>query len=187
MKKIIAATLMTGAMFTASAYADVEMTIYYSNTCPHCHHARDFTRNTLIYEYPTLAVKQVNVGEEANRAAFQKVVRDCKYKTGGIPIITIGDKCFQGYGTDETTGNEFRETINANLTDAERETAAANRAAMAANPEQFRADNASRLDSLREQIGTPQKKNDGTPVIFWVILGVLVAGLGFVLLRKGKK
>ena len=51
MKKLslLSAVLGLGFMGTASA-ADV--TIYYSPSCPHCHHARDFAINTLVYEYP---------------------------------------------------------------------------------------------------------------------------------------
>jgi glutaredoxin len=181
MKKMIAAVLVAGAFFIPSAHAGVDMTIYYSNTCPHCHHARDFVRNTLIYEYPTLAVKQINVMDEGNRALFQKAVSDCGYENGGIPVITINGKCFQGYGTDDTTGNEFRETIDGSLSADERSAVAENRAAMAADADRFKAARADRLNAMSEQIDASQKKNDRTPVIFWAILVVLVAGLGFVL------
>ena len=66
MKKLSIMGIIAGAMFGAAANA-ADITIYYSPTCPHCHHARDFISNTLIYEYPDLRVTTVNVMESANR------------------------------------------------------------------------------------------------------------------------
>ena len=40
--------LFVGLMSVANA---ADITIFYSPSCPHCHHARDFFKNELIYEY----------------------------------------------------------------------------------------------------------------------------------------
>ena len=188
MRKLIANCYLLIAICGASAaYADVEMTIYYSPSCPHCHHARDFTSDYLVYEYPTLKVKNINVMDQANRPAFEKVIKDCKFQSGGVPIIVIDEKCFQGFGTADTTGNEFRRTIDAMLTADEKAAADAVRAEFESSPDQFRTQHADRLSAISEQTESAEKKNDNSPIVFWVILGVLVVALGFVVLRKKKK
>ncbi|MCL2331537.1 MAG: hypothetical protein FWC61_03270 [Proteobacteria bacterium] len=184
MRKLILTSVM--AMATFGAFAAADMTIYYSPTCPHCHHARDFTSQYLVYEYPTLKVTNVDVTNQANYPAFQKVIKDCGYDSGGVPIVVINGKCFQGFGTPETTGNEFRGTLDAGLTADEKATAAANRAEMAANPDQYRSRHADRLNAITEQAGQPEKKTENSGLVFWAVLGVLVVALGFVLLRKKK-
>ena len=48
MKKISALFALFGLAFIGTASA-ADITVYYSPTCPHCHHARDFISNNLIY------------------------------------------------------------------------------------------------------------------------------------------
>ena len=76
MKKLslLSAILGLGFMGVASA-ADV--TIYYSPSCPHCHHARDFATNTLIYEYPELKITMVDVTNPQNTPLFQEALKKC--------------------------------------------------------------------------------------------------------------
>lgn len=186
-KKLYAVALMLGALVVTPSLAAVDMTIYYSETCPYCHMARDFAKNHLIYEYESLAVTQIDVTQEGNRDAFRKVVKDCGYASGGIPIVTIGDKCFQGYGGDDATGREFRDAIDGQLSADERAAAAKNRAALAENPDTYRTEHASRTDAIQASVSDVQKKTDKSPIVFWAILAVLVAGLGFVVFRKKKK
>ena len=52
MKKLSALIAMCGLAFVGAASA-ADITVYYSPTCPHCHHARDFIAQNLVYEYPT--------------------------------------------------------------------------------------------------------------------------------------
>ena len=58
MKKILFALM--GLIFAGGANA-ADITIFYSPTCPHCHHARDFISSTLIYEYGDLKVSEINI------------------------------------------------------------------------------------------------------------------------------
>ena len=62
MKKLSFLSAVLGLTFVGAASA-ADITIYYSPSCPHCHHARDFISNTLVYEYPELKVTAVNVME----------------------------------------------------------------------------------------------------------------------------
>ena len=172
-------------LYVGFANAAADMTIYYSPNCPYCHYAIDFTADHLVYEYPSLKVTKVNVMEESNRPAFERVIKECGFQSGGVPIITISGKCFQGFGR-ETTSNEFRATIDALVSEDEQANAESVRAAMTENADAFRAQHSDRRSAIVEKSDT-QKKTENSPIIFWAILVVLVAALAFVVLRKRKK
>ena len=65
MKKLSIVSAVMGLAFVGAASA-ADITVYYSPTCPHCHHARDFISNNLVYEYPMIKVTEVNVMDQAN-------------------------------------------------------------------------------------------------------------------------
>jgi len=45
-----------GSLLIIGSASAADITIYYSPTCPHCHHARAFIDNELVYEYKTIKV-----------------------------------------------------------------------------------------------------------------------------------
>ncbi len=186
MQKFSLVSAMIGALVFGSANA-ADITIYYSPSCPHCHHARDFISDTLIYEYPELKVTEVNVTVDANREVFRKVIKKCEYKSGGVPVMVIGDKCFQGYA--DFMQDDMRRAIEVDMSDSARAVAAENKAALATDADAFRTSHADRKSAISEYDGADaQKKNDG-PSLGWLygLLGLLVVGLGFVLVRGRKK
>lgn len=189
MKKtsILSATMGLAFMGAASA---ADITIYYSPTCPHCHHAREFISETLVYEYPALKVTQVNVMDEQNLSAFQTALEKCKYESGGVPVMVIGEKCFQGYA--DFMQQELRDAIEADMSDDDKQTAAANKAEMEKDAAGFKTANADRANAVSEYdatVAAEQAKDaaSGSSWVFWAVLIALVAGLGFVVLRKGKR
>ena len=197
MKKLSIMGIIAGAMFGAAANA-ADITIYYSPTCPHCHHARDFISNTLIYEYPDLKVTTVNVMESGNRSEFTDALKKCEYESGGVPVLVIGEKCFQGYA--DSMADDLRAAIEVDMDDAAKSVAAENKKSLAADAGAFKKAHEDRLTAIveREIVATDdaaQKKNNAvTPAkrsdsgwVFYVILVALVLGLGFVLTRKGNK
>ena len=96
MKHLLVLSSFIGLMFLNAASA-ADITVYYSPSCPHCHHARDFITNTLVYEYPELKVTAVNVTDAANQGMFADALKKCEFESGGVPVMVIGDKCEQGY------------------------------------------------------------------------------------------
>lgn len=187
MKKLSLLSAIFGLSFMGAASA-ADITVYYSPTCPHCHHAREFISNTMIYEYPELKVNEVNVFEDANRPMFEEALKKCEYESGGVPVLVIGEKCFQGYA--DFMQQELRDAVEADMSDAQKAAAAENKAAMAQDAEGFKASHADRANAISEYnaaMAAAEKKSDGNSVIwFWGLLVVLVAGLGFVLVKKGK-
>jgi glutaredoxin len=187
MKKISLFVLCSLLLAPAARAADV--TLYYSPTCPHCHHAMGFLKGELAYEYPTINIGAYNLGAGENVRAFQDALKKCKFESGGVPVIVIGEKCFQGYA--DFMKQELRDAAAVGLSDADKKAAEENVKLLAANPEKFRADNAGRANALKELTFDGQKKTEsaesGSARYFYGFLIILVLGLGFVLLRKKKK
>lgn len=196
MKKLSFLSAIMGLTFAGAASA-ADITIYYSPSCPHCHHAREFISNTLVYEYPELKVTAVNVMDQANLPAFQDALKKCEFDNGGVPVMVIGDKCEQGYA--DFMQDTMREYIEVDMSDEQKAVAAENKAAMAADAEKFKSEHADRANAVVEYTATvaepaaepaaeAAKKNEGgSTVWFWGLLIVLVAGLGYVLVRKDNK
>jgi len=187
MKKILfALCLMPFALGGANA-ADVKL--YYSPTCPHCHHAMDFLRDELAYEFQSVRIITFNLSDSANMDAFRAALAQCKYESGGVPVMVIGDKCFQGYA--DFMKQDLRDAASVGLSDAEKQAATANVKEFEANPDAFRTKHADRANALQEQTAgaaDAQKKTDGgNSLYFYGFLALLVVGLGAVLLMKKKK
>lgn len=132
----------------AGAASAANITVYYSPTCPHCHHAREFISSALIYEYPQISVTEVNVMDGANLPTFQEALKKCEYDNGGVPVIVIGEKCFQGYADFMQT--ELREAIEVDLSDSDKATAAENKKAMEENAEEFKNSHADQKATVTE-------------------------------------
>jgi glutaredoxin len=185
-KSILLSTVFAMAMIGAASAANV--TIYYSPTCPHCHNARDFIGNKMAYEYPSVGIEAVNVMEQENLPAFQDVLIKCKYESGGVPVIVIGEECFQGYAP--MMDDDLRKAAEVGLSEEEKGGAAEIRKEMENDAQKFRDAHADRSDAIKERGAAVQKKieNDGGKAIyFYAVLAALVLGLGFVLVRKGRK
>ncbi len=191
MKKLSFLFALVGLVFTGAASA-ADITLYYSPYCPHCHHARDFFVNRIVYEYPDVRVVQVNVMDQKNLPQFQDVLKKCKYDNGGVPVIVVGDKCFQGYA--DFMQQELRDAVEVDMDAAAKDKAAENKKAMDTDPENFKSKHPDRQNAITEynpdeQVAENEKKNDRThsTIYFYALLVVLVVALGIVLVRKDKK
>lgn len=191
MKKLSFLFALVGLVFTGAASA-ADITLYYSPYCPHCHHARDFFVNRIVYEYPDVRVVQVNVMDQKNLPQFQDVLKKCKYDNGGVPVIVVGDKCFQGYA--DFMQQELRDAVEVDMDAVAKDKAAENKKAMDTDPENFKSKHPDRQNAITEynpdeQVAENEKKNDRThsTIYFYALLVVLVVALGIVLVRKDKK
>jgi glutaredoxin len=149
MKTLSILSTICGVAFMSAASA-ADITIYYSPTCPHCHNARNFISSTLIYEYPELKVTEVNVMDGANMPKFQETLKKCEYESGGVPVLVIGEKCFQGYG--EMMNTELREAIEVDLDDAAKSTASENKKALEEDAEKFKSEHSDRTSAITEYV-----------------------------------
>lgn len=141
--------IFCGAFISYANAADI--TIYYSPTCPHCHHAREFIENTLIYEYDNLKVTEINVTVEDNRQEFVDTIKKCEYKSGGVPVIVVGDKCFQGYA--DFMQKDLRDAIEIDLTEEQKKSAKSNQEKMTADKDAFVKEHDARKQAIVYQEG----------------------------------
>ena len=184
MKKLSILSALFGFMAFGAANA-ADITLYYSPTCPHCHHAREFFVNKMVYEYPKLRIVQINVMDQGNLPAFQEALQKCEYDNGGVPVIVVGDKCFQGYA--DFMQQELRDAVEADLSDADKRDAAESRKEFEADEEAFRAKHADRQNAITEynaaaaaaaeKMAAEKKSNSASSVWFYALLIVLVAAL----------
>lgn len=186
MKALSILAPVAGLAFMGSAHC-ADITLYYSPTCPHCHHAREFIENTLVYEYPQLNVTNVNVMDPAHLDMFRDALKQCEYDNGGVPVLVVGDKCFQGYG--DMMQDEIRTAIEADMSDADKNTASQNRASMESNAAGFRSSHAERANAIHEYTSdnSAQKKTKISGLGWmYVLLAALVVGMGIILVKRKK-
>ena len=197
MKKLSMLGALAGAMFAGYANA-ADITVYHMPTCPHCHHARDFISNNLVYEYPDLKVTLVNVTEAANREEFMATLKKCEYESGGVPVLVIGEKCFQGFA--DSMADDVRAAVEADMTDEAKAIAAENKKSLESDADAFKKAHEDRQNAIAEREvksadDDAEKKNNtvksakksDSSWVFYIILIALVLGVGFVLTRKGNK
>ncbi|MCQ2562091.1 MAG: hypothetical protein MJ158_00515 [Alphaproteobacteria bacterium] len=160
-----------------------DLTIYYLPSCPHCHHAKDFIQNRLVYEYASLEVTEVNVGEKENIEEFRAALQKCKYDRGGVPVIVIGDKCFQGYA--ENMQKDFREAIDSYLTAEEKQQAQADKAELDKDAQAFMDSHPDRKDAVAAR-GEKKMTDSHKPYVFYAIIGLFVLLSALFLMKKHK-
>ncbi len=186
MKKLALLSLLT--LFAPCVSNAANVTLYYSPSCPHCHHAREFFRDRVAYEYPTVSITAVNVMDPENLPEFRSVLEKCELSSGGVPVIVVGEKCFQGYAS--FMGDEIRDAVAIDMTDDQRRIANENKSALDSDADAFRSAHAARANAIIERSDvTSEKKNDrgGNPIYFYGLIIVLIAVLGFVLVGHRKK
>ena len=188
MKSSFVLTAVLGATLVGAASA-ADITIYYSPTCPHCHHAREFIENNLVYEYPSINVTEVNVTLYDNQNMFSDVLKKCEYESGGVPVIVIGDKCFQGYAGFMQT--DMRDAIEVDMSDDNKNFAKNVVSEMAKDAEAYKSSHQSEAAKITEYTAKSADKkkitNTGSVIGFYALLIILVGTLGFMLVRKPKK
>jgi hypothetical protein len=101
-----------------------------------------------------ISVTEVNVMDQANLPKFQETLEKCKYESGGVPVLTIGDKCFQGYA--DFMQEELREAVAVDLSDADKSAAAETKKAMESDAEKFKSENADKKATISEYVASAE-------------------------------
>lgn len=179
-----------GLSFIGAATA-ADMTIYYSPTCPHCHHMRDYASNNFIYEYPSMKITMVDVTVPENRSLFIDVIKSCEYESGGVPVIKIGDKCFQGFA--ESMADDMRAAIESDMDAAAKQSASDVKRAISENGDTYRQEHPTPVATISEYTAqheeTAEKKTTASDNKWasWVLIVLALVVLGFsVSVAKGK-
>lgn len=78
---------------------DVNLTLFYSNGCPHCTKEKEFLAK-LEQKYDWLKITQYEVTKAQNAQLFQAVGKNLDIKTTGVPVTIFCDQHFVGYQDD---------------------------------------------------------------------------------------
>lgn len=175
MKNIIRLFTVLG-LFTVKTAFSADVTIYFSPSCPHCHHARDFINGQLVQDFPSVKITEVDVTKSENRDAFIAALKKCNYDRGGVPVMVIGEKCFQGYADSMQT--ELRDAVSIDLQVNKNADVTKNEV----NATDVEAD--SNVGTESEQ---KVEKKDNAGMYFYGLLLVLFAGLTIIIVKKNKR
>jgi glutaredoxin len=104
---ILTIFLAGGSKGEIYAQDEVNLYIFYSQSCPHCAEEIEFLKK-IAPDYPNLDLIGYEVSTNNNNALlFQRVGKDLGLDIGGVPMTFIGNDHLVGFRDDETTGKQI--------------------------------------------------------------------------------
>lgn len=121
MKKWLLVILFSGLFFlfistlfeTSFAQTKIEVSFFYSLTCPHCAQEKIFLEK-LPSKYPQVEIKYLEFGQKENQSLLEKYYHDYQVpaqEKGLVPITFIGEKYFLGFRDEQTSGAQIEEYL----------------------------------------------------------------------------
>ncbi|MGN0929892.1 MAG: hypothetical protein ACI4N3_04590 [Alphaproteobacteria bacterium] len=108
----VVAILTTIFLISKSARgSDVEMILFYSPSCPHCHAAMEFLDNKVAPKYPELKITKHNTSTRVGVNYYLYYKKKLNFDGNGVPVAVFGDKYEIGFGTEDTTGKTYIQNI----------------------------------------------------------------------------
>ncbi|MDH4330355.1 MAG: hypothetical protein OEV93_02275 [Candidatus Moranbacteria bacterium] len=99
-------------VFAASETVDVNL--FYSKTCPHCHEEIEFLKE-LKKEIPGFEVNYFEISNSEKSLELMRAYQSkFEIRNSGVPLTIIGEKYFVGFQSSETTGMLIKEAIVGN-------------------------------------------------------------------------
>lgn len=86
--------LITGCNEDNAEISKNKAYLFYSQTCPHCHEAREYINK----KYPNLDITQIDVASKEGQSLLFKCAE--KFNLGkniGVPLFCLGDKHIMGW------------------------------------------------------------------------------------------
>lgn len=103
MKKILSLLLIIPLFLGACSSKEDELLdsdkvyFFYSNSCPHCHHALDYINQ----KYPNLQLSMINVGSPEGYDLLVRCAQEFKLGNQiGTPLFCMGDKYIMGWSQE---------------------------------------------------------------------------------------
>jgi cytochrome c biogenesis protein CcdA/glutaredoxin len=95
----------------AAAEEKIEIIFFHSETCPHCKAEKVFL-DKLAEKYPDLTIAGYEISIKDNQRLYEDCVK--RYNVAyGVPLTVIGDKPILGYLSEQTTGKEIEDMVDA--------------------------------------------------------------------------
>ena len=90
----------------------MEMILFYSPSCHHCHADIEFLDNKVVPKYPDLKITKHNTTTRVGANYYIYYKKKLNFDTNGVPVAVFGDKYEVGFGTEDTTGKVYLENID---------------------------------------------------------------------------
>ena len=88
----------------------VEMILFYSPSCPHCHDAIAFL-DKISPKYPDLTITKHNVATKTGVNYYMYYKNKLNIPGNGVPVAVFGDKYELGFGDEATSGKVYTDNI----------------------------------------------------------------------------
>jgi glutaredoxin len=108
--------LTAGFLPKATKAADnlVDIHLFWSQGCPHCHLEKEFLAK-LEAQYPQVRLHTYEISSLENQELLQKVAHRLKFNVTGVPVTIIGDHYFIGWLDESTTGASITAVVRGYL------------------------------------------------------------------------
>lgn len=93
----------------------IDVYLFWGEGCSHCANVIDFSRQLTAKEPKTRMHYLEVTREPANRKAFAALIRYFGIQKPGVPLTVVGERFFEGYHDDATTGAEIKSAVSACL------------------------------------------------------------------------
>jgi thiol-disulfide isomerase/thioredoxin len=91
----------------------VTLYLFWGSGCPHCAAEEKFL-TSIQKDYPTLTIRKFEVwGSSVNQGIFKQIGLKLNADVRGVPFTVIGNNYVSGFYTDDTTGAEIRDYLDA--------------------------------------------------------------------------
>ena len=90
----------------------VEMLLFYSPTCPHCHAAMEFLDNKVAPKYPELKITKHNTSTRSGANYYMYYKKKLNWDSNGVPVAVFGDKYEIGFGNEDNSGKTYLKHID---------------------------------------------------------------------------
>ena len=89
--------LLSACGKTENGLVDDKVYFFFSNTCPHCHHALEY----INAKYPNLEMAMVNVGNPEGLRMLAQAAKDFEMGDSvGTPLMVFGDNYLMGWSVE---------------------------------------------------------------------------------------
>ncbi|MFC1690634.1 hypothetical protein ACFL0W_00510 [Nanoarchaeota archaeon] len=106
----ISAIAEDGKIEAVSTNHETKLTLFYSDTCPHCHEEIKFLTK-LQEKYPELIIEQYEISQEGAVQKMTEMAAQHNFKPRGVPLTFIDSDYFIGFDNEEGIGKKIEAAV----------------------------------------------------------------------------
>ncbi len=88
----------------------VNLYLFYSESCPHCHEERNFLKNYNETNPGKIKLNEYEINK--NRKLFEQISELLNKKSPYVPYLVVSDEVIIGYNSDDTTGAQIIKKVD---------------------------------------------------------------------------